>query len=116
MYFAPYFLIAFAVNFGLLAALGWASNESLWAQDARLLGCMGYSALVALVFALTGLQRTVQTAPIISVPVNEMTPQVVALPVRESLREEREPLSAMQHPPLRPNQKSPAPEKGELVT
>lgn len=60
MYVAPYFLIAFAVNFGLLAFLGWASDEPVWAQDARLLGCAVYAASVALVFSFAGLRRVSQ--------------------------------------------------------
>lgn len=119
MYFAPYFLIAFAVNFGLLSALGWASDEVLWAEDARLIGCAGYSALVALVFALVGLQRPPQVSSVLEpATASEAKPLVVeaSSQAAEFQRETSEQLTAMQHPYPWPGQASSSSVQGELVT
>jgi hypothetical protein len=121
MYVAPYFVIAFAVNFGLLAFLGWASNESLWSEDARLLGCAAYAASVAAIFSLTGLQRVKQS---ITASLTTPVKNAIALAAETQARElAHEPARGPGEPVVMPQSvyppaKAPArrPVKGELVT
>ncbi|MGC4063033.1 MAG: hypothetical protein QM749_20200 [Aquabacterium sp.] len=114
MYVAPYFLIAFFVNFGLLAALGMASDEPLWGLDTRLIGCAGYAALVALVFSMAGFRRVSQGS---IAPVKRAVALAAEYQTREAADQVAEPMIPLQ--PVYPRaSKAPAPKpiKGELVT
>jgi hypothetical protein len=118
MYVAPYFVIAFAVNFGLLAFLGWASDESLWTQDARLLGCAAYAASVAFVFSLTGFQRVQQG---ITAPVKNAIALAAETQARELALDTGEsavavPIAVQGVYPKASKASAPKPVKGELVT